>query len=123
MRDIETPHLVWNIIAKNIQTASMTDYLVVGGGLAGCVVATRLKQYNPAATVTLVEAGPDAHDREWMTETMGTFNLHMSEFEYNYLTVPQKHYDGRRVFNAGGKQLPGSSSVNFASKMLKNVPI
>ena len=91
-----------------------TDYLVLGGGLAGCVVATRLKEYNPAATVTLVEAGPNAHAHEWMIEPMGTFNLHLSDFEYNYLTVPQKHYDGRRVFNAGGKQLSGSSSVNFA---------
>lgn len=45
---------------------------------------------------------------------MDTFNLHLSQFEYNYLTVPQKHYNGRRVFNAGGRQLSGSSSVNYA---------
>ncbi|KAL8681146.1 MAG: hypothetical protein Q9186_002739 [Xanthomendoza sp. 1 TL-2023] len=38
----------------------------------------------------------------------------MSEFEYNYRTVPQAHYDNRQVYNAGGKLLSGSSSVNYA---------
>lgn len=92
----------------------MTDYLIIGGGLAGCVVASRLKQYEPTASVTLVEAGPDEHANPLITEPMGTFQLHMSDFEYNYRTVPQKHYDGRQVYNAGGKLLSGSSSVNYA---------
>ena len=92
----------------------MTDYLVLGGGLAGCAIATRLKEYNPSASVTLVEAGPDEHANPLITEPMGTFQLHMSPLEYNYATVPQKSYGGRRVFNAGGKVLSGSSSVNYA---------
>ena len=92
----------------------MADYLVLGGGLAGCTVATRLKEYDPSASVTLVEAGPDEHANPLMIEPMGTFQLHMSKFEYNYHTVPQKHYDGREVYNAGGKVLSGSSSVNYA---------
>jgi choline dehydrogenase-like flavoprotein len=92
----------------------MCDYLILGGGLAGCVLATRLKEYNPWANVTLVEAGPDEHGHEWITEPMGTFNLHLSNFEYNYLTVPQTYYDGRQVYNAGGKLLSGSSAVNYA---------
>ena len=92
----------------------MTDYLVLGCGLAGCVVATRLKEYEPTAAVKLVEAGPDEHTNPLITDPMGTFQLHMSNFEYNYSTVPQKHYDGRQVYNAGGKLLSGSSSVNYA---------
>ena len=89
----------------------MTDYLVIGGGLAGCTLASRLKQYDPSVTVTLIEAGPDEHDNPLVTEPMGTFQLHMSKYEYNYSTVPQKHYDERQVYNSGGKLLSGSSSV------------
>ena len=92
----------------------MSDYIVLGGGLAGCAVATRLKEYSPLASVTLVEAGPDEHSNPLITEPMGTFQLHMSPLEYNYRTVPQEGYEGRRVYNAGGKVLSGSSSVNYA---------
>lgn len=72
----------------------MTDYLIDRGGLAGCTVASRIKEYDPSASVTLVEAGPDEHDNPLLIEPMGTFQLHMSPLEYNYHTVPQKHYDG-----------------------------
>ena len=37
----------------------MTDYLVLGGGLAGCTMATRLKRLDSSASVALIEAGPD----------------------------------------------------------------
>ena len=93
---------------------TMTDYLILGGGLAGCTVASRIKEYDPSASVTLVEAGPDEHANPLIMEPMGTFELHMSPLEYNYRTVPQKHYDGRQVYNSGGKVLSGSSSVNYA---------
>ena len=92
----------------------MVDYLILGGGLAGCTVASRIKEYDPSASVTLVEAGPEEHANPLITEPMGTFQLHMSPFEYNYHTVPQKYYDGREVYNSGGKLLSGSSSVNYA---------
>ena len=92
----------------------MTDYLVLGGGLAGCTVASRIKEFDQLASVTVVEAGPDEHANPLTIEPMGTFQLHMSPLEYNYHTVPQKHYDGRQVYNTGGKLLSGSSSVNYA---------
>lgn len=92
----------------------MADYLVVGGGLAGSVLASRLKENDPSATVTLIEAGPDEHENPVVLDPMGTFAMHNSKYEYNYATVPQKGYDGRRVFNSGGKMLSGSTGVNFA---------
>lgn len=79
----------------------MTDYLILGGGLAGCVIASRLKQYNPSSSVTLVEGGPDEHDNPPMIEPMGIFQLHMSTFEYNYRTVPQANYDKRQSLQLG----------------------
>ena len=89
----------------------MTDYLIVGGGTAGCVLATRLKEYDSSLSVTLIETGPNEHEHPLITEPMGTMQLHNSPFEYNMKTVPQKHYDGREVFHAGGKLLSGSSAV------------
>ncbi len=89
----------------------MTDYLILGGGLAGCVLASRLKEYDPSLNITLVEKGPDEHEHPLITEPMGTLQLHNSDFQYNYKTVPQKHYDNREVFQAGGKLLSGSTSV------------
>lgn len=92
----------------------MTDYLILGGGLAGCVLATRLKEYNPELTVTLLEAGPNEHENPLILDPMGTFQMHNSRYEYNYATVPQAGYNGRAVYNAGGKQLSGSTAVNFS---------
>ena len=89
----------------------MTDILILGGGLAGCTLATRLKELLPAYAITLVEAGPNKHDDPLLIEPMGTMQLHNSAYEYNYKTAPQKHYDNREVFQAGGKVLSGSSSV------------
>ncbi|KAL8702859.1 MAG: hypothetical protein Q9201_003972 [Fulgogasparrea decipioides] len=93
----------------------MADYLILGGGLAGCVLASRLKEYDPSLSITLIETGPNEHDHPLITEPMGTMQLHNSPFEYNLKTVPQKHYDGREVFQAGGKLLSGSSSVNYGA--------
>ncbi|KAL9591474.1 MAG: hypothetical protein Q9179_007685 [Wetmoreana sp. 5 TL-2023] len=70
----------------------MTESLILYGGLAGCVLASRSKQYDPPTTVTLVEGGPDEHANPLMIEPMGTFQLHMSAFEYNYRTVPSVNY-------------------------------
>jgi hypothetical protein len=83
-------------------------------GLAGCTLASRLKEYKPSASVILVEAGPNEHENQIITNPMGTSQLRESQYEYNYRTVPQKHYDGRAVFNTGGRVPSGSSSVNYA---------
>jgi choline dehydrogenase-like flavoprotein len=89
----------------------MTDYLIVGGGLAGCVLASRLKEYDASINITVVETGPNEHENPLITEPMGTMQLNGSQYQYNYRSVPQKPYDGRQVFQAGGKVLSGSSAV------------
>ena len=89
----------------------MTDILVLGGGLAGCTLATRLKQLLPDKIITLVEAGPNKHDDPLLTEPMGTLQLPNSSYQHNYKTVPHTHLDSRELFQAGGKVLSGSSSV------------
>lgn len=87
------------------------DYVVVGGGSAGCVVASRLSE-DPAVTVCLLEAGgPDTS--VFIHAPLGfaaTAPLKINSWGYE--TVPQAGFQGRRGFQPRGKVMGGSSSVN-----------
>jgi choline dehydrogenase len=85
------------------------DYVVVGGGTAGCVVATRLSE-DPAVSVLLLEAGgderrPDVETPERWLDLMG------SDVDWAYETVVQEA-TGRAVPTPRGKVLGGSGSTN-----------
>lgn len=87
------------------------DYVVVGGGSAGCVLANRLSA-NPATRVCLLEAGPP-DDSLFVRVPAGIIVLMRSKKRnWRYWTVPQKHLDGRATYVPRGKMLGGSSSVN-----------
>ena len=87
------------------------DYVVVGGGSAGCVVAGRLSE-NPQLTVCLLEAGgPDGSI--FIRAPLGfaaTAPLGIHSWGYN--TTPQAGLNGRCGFQPRGKVMGGSSSVN-----------
>ncbi len=87
------------------------DYLIVGAGSAGCVLANRLSA-DPAVRVCLIEAGgSDASPRVQIPA--GTITLYKSRvFSWNYFSAPQKHLAGRRLHTPRGKALGGSSSMN-----------
>ncbi|KAI0156808.1 GMC oxidoreductase [Xylariaceae sp. FL1272] len=72
------------------------EYIVVGGGVAGCVVAHRLKQYRPQARILLIEAGPDVAENTDILH-FSSFSFIGGKFDWGHKTVPQKHYDGKVV--------------------------
>lgn len=87
------------------------DYLIVGGGSAGCVLANRLSA-DPDSRVCMLEAGP----RDWnpsIRMPSGIITLIRSPlFNWKYYTEPQPRLNGRRLFWPRGKTLGGSSSIN-----------
>ncbi|KAF4970021.1 hypothetical protein FSARC_2838 [Fusarium sarcochroum] len=91
------------------------DYIVVGGGLAGCVVASRLKQNSPSASVVLIEAGKDPVGHPLTSSPLACFAAHYSDLDYAYTTVPQEHLGGRKCYAAAAKCLSGGSAINYGT--------
>ncbi len=87
------------------------DYIVVGGGSAGCVVASRLSE-DPNVSVCLIEVGgPDKS--VFIHAPAGVVTMLPIPFNnWAYKTVPQKGLNGRQGYQPRGKVLGGSSSIN-----------
>jgi choline dehydrogenase-like flavoprotein len=93
--------------------SSEADYIIVGGGLTGCVVASRLKQADPNLDVQIIEAGADESNNE-ATKTFPTlFSLLDSDLDWSYKTTPQKNTADRVHQIHAGKALGGGSVTNF----------
>jgi choline dehydrogenase len=88
----------------------MHDYVIVGAGSAGCVLAARLSE-DPDVSVLLLEAGPpDVNEN--IHVPLGYLKLARTEIDWDYATAPEAHCNGRRLGLPRGKVLGGSSSVN-----------
>ncbi len=89
------------------------DFLIVGGGSAGCALANRLSA-DPSTRVVVLEAGR----RDWKWDVFIhmpaalTFPIGSRLYDWMYVTEPEPHMHGRRITQGRGKVLGGSSSIN-----------
>jgi len=89
----------------------MFDYVVVGAGSAGCVLANRLTA-DGKSRVALIEAGPRKHHSFKVRAVGMYFQLWRTPLDWAFSTVPQKHVDNRRMFWPRGKVIGGTGSFN-----------
>ncbi len=89
------------------------DYVIVGGGSAGCALANRLSA-DPGTSVLVLEAGR----RDWRFDVFIhmpaalSFPIGSRFYDWQYTSEPEPHMGGRRIYHARGKVLGGSSSIN-----------
>jgi choline dehydrogenase len=87
------------------------DYVIVGAGSAGCLLANRLSR-DPSCRILLIEAGP----RDWnpliRVPLLAGLLYYLPSLNWGYETAPQGHMDDRRIVWPRGKVVGGSSAIN-----------
>jgi choline dehydrogenase-like flavoprotein len=91
--------------------ADSFDYVIVGAGTAGCVLAGRLAE-DPAVRVCLIEAGGNDAHPFIRTPALVAAAIANRRFNWRFETVPQAQLKGRRIPQPRGRVVGGSGSIN-----------
>src|SRR5215510_13213773 len=94
------------------------DYIIVGAGSAGCVLAARLSE-DPSVKVLLLEAGGRDSRRE-VRIPAAFAKMFQTDLDWAYYTEAEPHLDQRKLYWPRGKMLGGSSSINAMIYMRGN---
>ncbi|KAL5044804.1 hypothetical protein BDW71DRAFT_215449 [Aspergillus fruticulosus] len=98
--------------AAGLQNATF-DFIIVGGGTAGLVLANRLSA-DPAVRVLVLEAGTNRlDDPRVKIPGLAAATFENPEFDWDFRSVPQTQLNGRRIFGTKGRTLGGSSAINM----------
>ena len=92
-------------------TEDFFDYVIVGAGSAGCVLANRLTADGTATVMVLEYGGSDSSILIQMPSAL-SIPMNMPKYNWSYETEPEPHLGGRRLHTPRGKVLGGSSSIN-----------
>lgn len=92
-------------------------FIIVGGGIAGATLASRLHEHLPSHAILLIEAGPEVSDNPLVNDPKNAGRLVGSELDWNYSTVPQQSLNYRICSNNAGKALGGGSAINASGWM------
>lgn len=87
------------------------DYIIIGAGSAGCVLANRLSE-DPAAKVLVLEYGGSDMSIFIQMPTALSIPMNGTKYNWKYMTLPEPGLGGRRVHCPRGKVIGGSSSIN-----------
>lgn len=99
-----------DMILKGVNAMKTYDYIIVGAGTSGPVVASRLSE-DPKKSVLLLEAGGE--NTNDVSRSPGAFyNVWGTEYDWQYETQPQKGLNGRSIYQPRGRVIGGSSSIN-----------
>lgn len=87
------------------------DYIIVGGGLAGCTLSNRLLEFNTSLQILVIEAGGDPRNRSdivYVNATEGVGGM----YDWNYTTTAQPGLNNRTITLNQGRGLGGGTIIN-----------